>query len=581
MKNSYFVLLLFITVLNCCGQNFELKLVGLSEYENKVLDSLQYLKNHQNIKSAKDEINKTSESLTQKGYIENQFIEKKTVNDSVIIAKFNLGKRTNYIHIYIGDIKNVLNDYSNVKDSIKKPAKLMKELLGLNTKKDTLKIPYLEIESFLNKSLQKLEQQGYAFSKLKLINLKKHQGELQADLQYEFEKQRIINAIVIKLGDKNSSFPKGHLAQLNRKYRNNTLNKSTINSIYEDFENFRFTKQLKYPEILFTKDSTKLYVYLNNRKSNTFDGFIGFANNNSNKIRLNGYLDVTLENVLKSGEQFSLYWKSNGNDQKTFKTGIEIPYLFKSPFGLETKINIFKQDSTFQNTKTEIDLAYYINYNTRVYLGYLATESSDIQNTNNTTLSDYKNSFYKGTLEYLKQDSSNLNFPVKSKLSFNFGLGKRTANEFSTIPKEIKQVYSNLQLMHNFNLDSKNYININYQNYFLKSDTYIINELFRFGGINSIRGFTENDFQANFLSAFQSEYRHIVSPSLYVHSILDYSYFEDLSSNNKGNLIGIGLGIGLNTKTGMLKLSFANGINKNQPIKLYNTIIHVNYNVEF
>ncbi|WP_232758726.1 hypothetical protein [Flavobacterium sp. ALD4] len=43
------------------------------------------------------------------------------------------------------------------------------------------------------------------------------------------------------------------------------------------------------------------------RKSNTFDGFIGFNNNENKKITFNGYLDVTLENTLQVGEQFSLY----------------------------------------------------------------------------------------------------------------------------------------------------------------------------------------------------------------------------------------------------------------------------------
>ena len=51
--------------------------------------------------------------------------------------------------------------------------------------------------------------------------------------------------------------------------------------------------------------------------------------------------------------------------------------------------------------------------------------------------------------------------------------------------------------------------------------------------------------------------------------------------NNKGNLVGIGLGLGLNTKTGLLKFAFANGIDKNQAAKSYNTIIHISYNVEF
>jgi hypothetical protein len=34
------------------------------------------------------------------------------------------------------------------------------------------------------------------------------------------------------------------------------------------------------------------------------------------QIRLNGYADIKLENILGSGELLSIYWKSDGNDQK-------------------------------------------------------------------------------------------------------------------------------------------------------------------------------------------------------------------------------------------------------------------------
>lgn len=575
---------------NCFAQNIQLKLIGANESENESLDSLYYISNHENIKSINNEIIISSEKLSKLGYLENQYLEKIKGNDSCYSAKFIIGEKTKWIHIYIGEIKSSyqakLNQLKDVKKEVnpeENENKIIKNLIGWDIKKDTLKLPFIELESFLNKSIQKLEQKGYAFAKLQLINSKVKNQILYSELQFKLDTPRKLNSIAIKFADNNkkNSFPEGHLTQLNRKYRNHTFNKKSITGIYEDFEKFRFVSQIKYPEILFTKDTTKLYIYLNERKSNTFDGFIGFANTENNKIRFNGYLDVTLENTLKVGEQFSLYWKSNGNNQKTFNAGIEIPYLFNSPIGIKAKIQIFKQDSIFQNTKTEINLGYYLDYNTRLFLGYQSTESSDIQNTNNTTIRDYKNSFVSSNLECLKFDTQNSNFPIQSKLSLNLGIGKRTTNELTVSSGTIQQFYIDVNAMHNFYLNKKNCVNINYHNYFLKSNTYIINELYRFGGLNSIRGFTENNFQASLMSAIQTEYRFIVSPSLYLHSILDYCYFQDKSTNTKENLTGIGFGIGLNTKTGLLKFAFANGVNKNQSIKLYNTIIHLSYNIQF
>ena len=521
--------------------------------------------NHINAKSITDEINLTSDRLSKIGYIENQILENTKENDSNYVAKFSLGERITSIHIYIS--KNpVLND-----------------LLSLDKTRDSIILPYKEIENFLNQTLKKLEQKGFALAKLQLTNIQKKNNILYADLQLESDQQRKLNSIVVQFAENNkrNNFPKGHLKQINRKYRSIPFNQDVVRTMYNDFEKFRFVSQIKYPEILFTKDSTKVYVYLEKRKSNNFDGFIGFTNNTNNKLVFNGYLDLTLENALKAGEQLALNWKSDGNNQKTFKASIDLPYLFQSPIGLKAQIYIFKQDSIFQNTKTAIDLGYFVNYNSRIYLGYQSTESSDIQNTNNSSISDYNNRFLTTNFEYTKLDSENTIFQKKTTLSLTMGLGKRTANQLSTTLVTNKQAFININAMHNFYLNKKNSININYQNYFLKSDSYIINELHRFGGINSIRGFAENSLQANFMTAIISEYRYILYRELFVHSVLDYGYYQEDSSGFKGNLFGFGLGMGLQTKNGLLKLILANGITKNQEIKFYNTIVNLRYNVVF
>ena len=583
LKSLTFFVLFFTFGTNCFSQNFQLQINGNSPFENKIIDSLKYNSIHTNTKAINDEIISMSERLSKKGYLENQLLENTRENDSSYVAKFSLGERIKFIHIYIGRKSLSPTLAKGEGAETKKDHSIIKNLIGLDKKKDTLILPYSETESFLNNSLRKLEQNGFAFARLKLANIKRKNNSLYAELQFEPGQQRQLNAIVVKFAESNkkNSFPEGHLKQINRKYHNSTFNQDAVRKIQDDFEKFGFVNQIKSPEILFTKDTTKVYVYLEKRKANTFDGFIGFANNDNDKLTFNGYLDLILENTIKAGEQFSLYWKSDGNDQKTFKASIDLPYIFKTPIGLKAQIHIFKQDSIFQNTKTAIDLGYFIDYKTRIYLGYQATESSDIQNTNNSTISDYTNSFLTTNLEFSRLDHKNPTFYKKTNLSVQMGLGKRATTDLTETAGKSNQTYININAMHNFYLNPKNCININYQNYFLKSDTYIINELYRFGGTKSIRGFAENSLQANFMTAIITEYRYIISSDLYIHSILDYGYYEDKSSNNKDNLTGVGLGTGLRTKNGVLKLTLSNGINQGQNLKFQNTIVSVNYNIEF
>ena len=83
------------------------------------------------------------------------------------------------------------------------------------------------------------------------------------------------------------------------------------------------------------------------------------------------------------------------------------------------------------------------------------------------------------------------------------------------------------------------------------------------------------------MTAISTEYRYIISQDLFIHSIMNYGYYQDKSSSNSGDLLGLGFGLGVQTKNGLLKISLANGTTKNQEIKFYNTIVNLCYNVVF
>lgn len=566
MKQLHYILILLLSS-NCFAQSFYLNINGINKKQNQTIDSIFYIKKHPNIKSVNNEIATVTKKLAKQGYIDSKTLENKKINDSTYTILIDLQTRIKEIHIYIG----INSFFYNSK----------------KTAKDSIIIPYTELENFLNQQISDNEKAGFAFSKIKLENIKKKNSIIYADLNFDSEKKRTLNSIIVNYTNPSSKdyFPKGALKQLNKKYLNKTFNQETVKKLHDDINSFEFVSQPKYPEILFTSDSTKIYTYLDKRKANNFDGYIGFSNDENKKLILNGYLDISLTNILRAGEKLSLYWKSDGNQQKTFNTKLEIPYLFQSSLGIKAQLNIFKQDSTFQNTKTDINLGYYLNYNSQIYLGYQSTESSDIQNINNSTISDFNNSYFTSTYEYKKTDSNNSLMPGKAFLNSIIGLGKRETNNDTETADPSKQFYINLNAAYNFELNNKNFININSQNFYLDSKNYISNELFRFGGMNSIRGFSENSLQANFYSAILTEYRYLFSKSAYIHSIADYAIYQDLTniSNPKKikNLIGIGIGVGIETKNGILRIILTNGQQNQQEIQLYNTIVNICYNVKF
>ena len=553
-----FTILTLLSFLNSFGQNLYLKINGTTAKESKVIDSLSYNSKHKTLELLNAELHLFSNQLSKNGYLENKLTATLKQNDSTFLYQYALGEKTTSISIYIGKVKTNLNT------------------LFSSSKNDTLVVPFVESENFLLSTLKSLEKKGFSMAKVKLVNVAKRKNQLTADLSIELDNKRFVNGIIINGYDK---FPEGFKKNIFRMYRNKTFTQENLEKINKDFNQYRFVKQTKYPEILFTNDSTKVYVYLEKAKANTFDGFIGFSNDKNQKVIFNGYLDLVLNNILNSGEKLSLYWKSDGKDQKTFNLGLQLPYIFKSPIGLKAQLNIFKQDSLFQNTRTNIDLGYFFNYNNRLYLGYQSTESSDIQNTNSALLNDYNNSFVTLNYEFFNFNTTNNSvflFPDSTSLNVKIGTGKRDSKLESN-----SQFFGNLNLSHNIYLNAKNVVNIKSQNFYLQSSSYIINELYRFGGINSIRGFNENSLQGNLFSSILTEYRYVLSPSIYAHTIIDYGYFQDKTSNVENNLLCFGFGFGLLTKNGLFNLIYANGSTNEQTIKLSNSIIHISFKATF
>lgn len=553
MYKTILFLILLISCNKTTAQSFFLKIGSENISEDKIIDSLGYKKKHQTIKEVSNENLLFAEKLLKIGYLNSKNLSFSKENDTIVSSMFSLGKRIKSIHIYIGNENEILKD-------------VFKE-------KDTLEIAFEDFDNFRSNLLKKLEAKGYPMTKLSFIPEKIHKNHLTAKLEINLEQKRTINKIVFECPLK---FPQTFEKNINRIYRKKIIQPETLDKLYQEIDKIDFVKQSKPPEILFTKDSTNIFVFLEKNKANTFDGFVGFTNDEKSKLSFTGYLDLSLKNILNSGEKFSIYWKNDGNKQTTFDLNFEIPYIFKTALGIKTELNIFKQDSTFQNTKTNFNIGYYFSYNSKLYLGYQKTESSDIQNLNTSTFSDFESKF--ATLEYTFNQSKRdeILFPIKTNFKIKTGIGNRNTKLFTD-----KQLFISTEISHNFYLNEKNIINLKSLNGFIDSKNYLTNELFRFGGINNVRGFNENSLQGNLFSTILTEYRYRITDNLYINSILDYGYFRDTSNSIDGKLFSFGIGAGILTKNGLLKLIYANGSTSNHNRQLKNSIVHISLSVNF
>jgi hypothetical protein len=557
-------LVLFLLLFNfSLSQEKILNISGTNIEDETIISKYKYESKHETLKQLMEEVSKFQQKLKTSGYINNNLKNLIKDNDSIYLAKIELKNKIENLIVKLDS--NIIKQYYFSK-------------LNLKINKDnTIIIPYSKIETELLRYNKIIASSGYPFSSLKLTDIiKTNQNTLTAKLIVSVDDiKRGLDKIIIKGYEK---FPKSFLKRFLKINTNSTFNIDAINRKTKALKNLNFARQSKSPEILFSKDSTHLYLYLEKMSSNNFDGYIGFTTNeNTDKLEFNGYLDLMLNNNLNYGETLHLNYKSDESDQKNFNLTTSLPYIFSSPIGLEASLQILKRDSTFINTKQKANLYYQINDANRVYAGITATESSNLSNNDNiTNITDFNSNIYTLKHQYQTLQNEDKIFKTKTNLNLEIGVGSR-----NTSVKKTKQSILNLTGNHIFNLNQTNSIYLKTIIQRLKSDNYFENELYRFGGINTVRGFTENSLTANSVNILISEYRYRLSEGLFVNSVLDYANFENKLLNQNENLFGFGFGFGVLTNSGLLRFIYANGKTENEKVKFSNSKIHLSLTANF
>ena len=557
-------LVLFLLLFNfSLSQEKILNISGTNIEDETIISKYKYENKHETLKQLIEEVSKFQQKLKTSGYINNNLKNLIKNNDSIYLAKIELKNKIENLIVKLDS--NIIKQYYFSK-------------LNLKTNKDnTIIIPYSKIETELLRYNKIIASSGYPFSSLKLTDIiKTNQNTLTAKLIVSVDdKKRGLDKIIIKAYEK---FPKSFLKRFLKITTNSTFNKEAINKKTKALKNLNFARQSKSPEILFSKDSTHLYLYLEKMSSNNFDGYIGFTTNeNTDKLEFNGYLDLMLNNNLNYGETLHLNYKSDESDQKNFNLTTSLPYIFSSPIGLEASLQILKRDSTFINTKQKVNFYFQVNDANRVYAGITATESSNLlTNDNITNITDFNSNIYTLRHQYQTLQNEDKIFKTKTNLNLEIGVGSR-----NTSVKKTKQTNFNLTGNHIFNLNQTNSIYLKTIIQRLESDNYFENELYRFGGINTIRGFTENSLTANTVNILISEYRYRLSEGLFVNSVLDYANFENKLLNQHEKLFGFGFGFGVLTNSGLLRFIYANRKTENEKVKFSNSKIHLSLTANF
>lgn len=385
--------------------------------------------------------------------------------------------------------------------------------------------------------------------------------------------------------------------------------KSTLDMVSKRIAELGFVRETRSWSLSLTGTGAILNLYLAPAQSSRFNLLAGFMPSNQQiggKLLLTGEAEMDLKNVFGGGENVYLNWQQIQVRSPRLQLGFAKPYLFNSNSGIDFNFNLLKKDSSFLTMNTRIGLRYEIKPRQIAKLFYQQFTSSlldidTIRLKQTGTLPAFLDAITSNLgLDFNYQATDNILNPQRGidvELKLLGGIRKIRKNNTITALKGIgvnqpdfSRLYDSIAThTSQFRLSAKfsNYFKLGRQATFktgvqtgwLLGKQLLINELYQIGGIKTLRGFDEESLFASGYGIGTVEYRYLLSNASFLFAFIDGAYIERKTTLEKnGNFYGgAGLGISLETKTGLFTLAYAAGKRPSAPINLREAKIHFGF----
>ncbi|MEQ8925649.1 MAG: ShlB/FhaC/HecB family hemolysin secretion/activation protein [Fulvivirga sp.] len=436
-----------------------------------------------------------------------------------------------------------------------------------------------QLSKLLNSIIKESENNGRPFASIKLDSLSIIDETFYATLNYDsgpeilFDDMSILGTTKVK-----QKWLASHLAIRS----DQAYNQKLVDKIPATIEQLNYVSLMGIPTVIFKNSRAEVVIELADNQANSIDGIVGFLPNEQEdgKLLVTGQVYLGLSNLFNSGKSLNLEWQSLRPRTQLLDLQYRHPNVFRSNFDFKGNFYLFKEDSIFLNRSTQLTISY---NNYRSELGAFYRNNSSTTLTTNTeveNINDLKVNYYGLTYAYRFNSTFNT---AKTGL-FIYGEG-------AIGNKEIERITLSTSTQYALKADIKAQIQISkvfsvYNGLMagqLINNDLLRNDLFRLGGLKSIRGFNENFFFAEKYFINKTELRLYYQPNSYLflfydQGVLDYELTGEQYNDSP---LGIGGGIALKLKGGLLNLAYGLGKSNDQDFDTRLSKFHFGYIARF
>ena len=548
-------------------------------YEQKtIFKKYSFKKEFRDSIDRKTELTNVLQSLWQDGYI-SASIDSIKKDTSAINAFLNIGKKYLWVKLKKGNADNALLLEAGYKEK-----KFISE-----------PVDYKDIAKLNENILHYCENNGYPFASVKLDSLEFSDSSLTASLDVSKNKKIEIDSIIMK---GRAKLAKIYLYSYIGIKPGDLYDESKVSVISKKIKELQFLRETRPFNIIFNNNKAKIIIYADKKKNSQFDGVLGVAPNSqtTGKLMLTGEANLNLVNSFYRGENIQIDWQKLKAGTQDLKMSFMYPYLLNTPFGADVNFKLYKNDTLYMNLERGLGLRYHFTGNNYIK-AFVDNNSSSLLSTeqykyDTLTLPDFAD--MSSTLYGLELKLQNLDYKLNPRKGFDININGSAGNKRIIKNSNLdERLYKNLKLNSaqyrltstlNFYIPlfSKSTIEIGMNAALLQNDNMFENELYKIGGLKTLRGFDEESINASFYDIATVEYRYLFEQNSYLFAFWNGAYYEGRTVNKfvHDTPYGYGVGVSFETKAGIFSLSYALGKQFDNPVYFKSAKIHfgiVNY----
>ncbi len=460
---------------------------------------------------------------------------------------------------------------------------------------------------FQEKGLGYLENHGYPFAKLQLEMLQINDGMVSGEWKIERGPLYKVDSIRVTGNAKiSSSFLQQYLDIAN----GSIYKKDKLEGVSRRLMELPYLKETQKWDMTMLGTGSTLNLYLDSKKSSQINAIVGFLPSNpqlGGKLLVTGEANLNLKNALGGGETIGFNWQQLQIKSPRLNLFFQQPFIFHSRFGLDFNFDLFKKDSSFLNLNLQLGAQYVVSQKQSGRLFFQGFKTSLINvDTNRIKSTKQLPSFLDIStsnlgIDYVFNNTDyRLNPRKGNEVYFMMSGGLRKIKENTTItsletdasgkPFDFATLYDTLKLRsylmklkfigaHFFKTGKQTTVRAAINAGLVQTENAFNNEVYQIGGYKLLRGFDEESIYATQYAVSTAEFRYLIGINAYLFSFVDFGWARNKTYENlvSHTYLGSGFGVALETKAGILNLSYAVGKRDDATFSLRQSKIHFGF----